>query len=829
VTFAISASSAKPGANLKMPQPSFSANFPLSLKMMDENALPSSKAQPLPTEEASLPSNPEPAPTPKPKKKLGLILFTTFFLIGIVISGYFLLLAKKKAPLPPSSPPDETPVSTRPLISQGKFAEFPEISVKITPQVTSYQVKSDFSNIENFADFSALSEAAKEKLIKNAFVVTPRTPSTPSRRYDEFFPLYEDNSYPTKKIPSFVTTDSIVHSYHLLFNYLLRSLETKKLSPLLKELNQEMFIESQKRASRFQGSTWENAALRNVAFFSVAGKLLNDKFVIPDQVKKEVELELKLIEKRGGILISPVANFGFIDADGKIINPALVPTKEQLKANKEDYTQYLPRGHYEKSDLLKRYFKAMMWLGRITFRFKNDDEIKSAVLAVSALKDNSQALAHWESIYEITNFFVGKSDDIGFYELSKVVNEIYGKGGPGVYLSENNFAKLKAALKDLEPPALNSMPIYNASLQPDREKEIKGFRFMGQRFTIDASIFQRLIYREVGDKTRACPEYDPKATDCYKGARCLPKGLDIPAALGSTEALTILETQEETKYACYLENHTKMKTYLVNLSQDVWTQNLYWSWLYSLHPLTKTRGSGYPTFMTNKAWLRKQLNTFLGSWTELKHDTILYAKQVYAEMGGALKPVEKDDRGYVEPEPRLYARLAALTRMTREGLSSRNLLEDTDRQTLKTMEELCLKLKTIAEKELRNELLTDEEFNLIRTYGGNLEHLFIQAMRDECQGLSSEICLDDNPAALVADVATDPNGQVLEEGIGKIFPIYVVVPVEGKLRIAKGGVFSHYEFPWPMTDRLTDSKWQALVNEDKTPSLPSWTQSFLAD
>jgi len=71
--------------------------------------------------------------------------------------------------------------------------------------------------------------------------------------------------------------------------------------------------------------------------------------------------------------------------------------------------------------------------------------------------------------------------------------------------------------------------------------------------------------------------------------------------------------------------------------------------------------------MQNQAWARKDLNTLLGSWTELKHDTILYAKQVYAEMGGGMEGV--DDRGYVEPNPYLYARLAALVNLTREGLA----------------------------------------------------------------------------------------------------------------------------------------------------------------
>jgi len=108
--------------------------------------------------------------------------------------------------------------------------------------------------------------------------------------------------------------------------------------------------------------------------------------------------------------------------------------------------------------------------------------------------------------------------------------------------------------------------------------------------------------------------------------------------------------------------------------------------------------------------------------------------------------------------------------------------------------------------------------------------LWLEINKDEPQykELGQRDFLDQNPAAIVADVATDPNGQVLEEGTGKISEIYVVVPIDGKLRIAKGGVYSYYEFTWPMSDRLTDKKWRELLNSSQAPALPSWADAFVA-
>jgi len=144
--------------------------------------------------------------------------------------------------------------------------------------------------------------------------------------------------------------------------------------------------------------------------------------------------------------------------------------------------------------------------------------------------------------------------------------------------------------------------------------------------------------------------------------RMLPRGLDIPAAMGSTEAYTILQSMKETDYRNYPENMSKMKTYISGLKNEIWQQNLYWSWLYALKPLVQEKPEGYPPFMRNSAWMRKELNTYLGSWTELKHDTILYAKQVYAEGCFVDKNVI-DDRGYVEPDPHVYAGFFEMPRL----------------------------------------------------------------------------------------------------------------------------------------------------------------------
>ncbi|MFH1838472.1 MAG: DUF3160 domain-containing protein, partial [Candidatus Kuenenbacteria bacterium] len=412
--------------------------------------------------------------TPKSKRKF-LIIFGILGVIIIALAVYFVLPKSSQEVIKKTAKNIYKPT----VAFASKFATYEEVPVNVNPKVPAYFISQNLGNVSNAGDFTFSTEA-KNLLIKNAFVVKPSY-------NNEFFPLYESNRY--SYTPNFITTDSILHNYHLMFDFLLKQLEEQKLATELKQLNASMLSESLSQYNNLKGTEWENAAKRNIGFFAVGSKLLDSSVSIPSTVQNEVEQELVLINAHQGINESPVMNIGrsrgatYDTPQGNL----------ELEALKEDYSQYIPRGHYDKTEQLKAYFKSMMWYGRLTFRLKNDDEIKSGILITLALNKKANQ-ASWNKIYEPTNFFVGKSDDITYYQFKDLIEKIYGTSATIQVVSsdKNKFTSFVNSPKTLEPPQINSMPIFNATIQPDREKEIKGFRFMGQRFTIDAAIFQRL-------------------------------------------------------------------------------------------------------------------------------------------------------------------------------------------------------------------------------------------------------------------------------------------------------------------------------------------------
>jgi hypothetical protein len=221
------------------------------------------------------------------------------------------------------------------------------------------------------------------------------------------------------------------------------------------------------------------------------------------------------------------------------------------------------------------------------------------------------------------------------------------------------------------------------------------------------------------------------------------------------------------------------------------------------------------------------LQTALGSWTELKHDTILYAKQVMAEMGGG-GPEQEPPHSFVEPNPEAYARLLALASMTRDGLAQRGLLSSLTGNNLENLISELEFLQRISEAELNGQEISTEDYWHMYYWGGVLEQ-FTLAAADLEPGVDRPI-LEDQKAALIADVATGltPDGALaaLEEAIGQPTTLYVVLPGQ-PIRLATGAVYSYYEFPVAVSNRMTDEQWQAMVEAGTNPPMPDWTNLFI--
>ncbi len=248
-----------------------------------------------------------------------------------------------------------------------------------------------------------------------------------------------------------------------------------------------------------------------------------------------------------------------------------------------------------------------------------------------------------------------------------------------------------------------------------------------------------------------------------------------------------------------------------SMNDSTWQQNLYWLWSYSFLPLLWERGDGYPAFMNN-GWTEKQLMTALSTWTELRHDTVLYAKQSYSHTYGA----SSCPNGYVEPFPDLYGRLASLCRMMADGLESRVEIEEPLANQFEYLHDALLTMQDISIKELSGTLFNSTDDDFMKRIGIILSGI---------EGCGEE----GGKAALVTDVHTDSNnGEVLQEATGNPMIIYVAVPTaDGEPYLTRGAIYSYFEFKQPMSNRLTDEAWWAILSSGTVPEMPAWTSAFI--
>ena len=703
--------------------------------------------------------------------------------------------AEKEEAKPQTAAKEDKPETSTALSAAGGEEEI-FYDPDLVPCVRPYQVEEKLANVTwapafdyMFAPGSYEEEAylpLREKLEEQGFAVS-------NSKEDEFYEIYEDNRY--VMFPSFITVDSLMHTYHLYFGHLMRTTEKTYLAGNLKTLSSAMLKETGAQYEICKGTDWEQAALRNLIFFRVGARLLDVDTAGTSEgdAGQAAQEEYDRIMKAEGIAIC------------------------SLTGEYEDYSQYLPRGYYEGDPELESYFRAMMWYGRIPFVFEQEDQIRSALLMTTAIEKAGKL--EWEGIYQVTSFFAGASDDPGYEEIRGVLESCYGSLPDTEKLTADtaSFEKALQACKELRLPAIHSIPV-----EDGMDPVIPSYRFMGQRYTVDADIMQRLIYSSVRENPAG-------------EKRMLPDVLDSAAALGSDEALRILEAQGDTEYQNYTDNLTLMRDHFADAGSNVWNASLYAGWLNTLRPLLEQKGEGYPYYMQSEAWTRKNLETYAGSYAELKHDTILYAKQVMAEMGGGGDDEILDDRGYVDPQPVVYSRFAELAKRTREGLLTYGMLTDTAGEDLNKLYEIAMTLLTISEKELKNEMPSEEEFEFIRCYGGYLEHFWQEANRDKSETLTYGY---QAPCPVVADIATDPNGTVLEVASGSANVMYVVFPVGEELHIGRGSVYSFYQFTRPLSERMKDSEWIAVMNggyiddnwqwvqAEEAPPQPDWTQGY---
>ncbi len=652
-----------------------------------------------------------------------------------------------------------------------------------------------------------LTNDEKSLIAKNGFVVSERL------QQGSFGHQFEDIYH--KDLPVYISSDAILHAFHASYDKILKNTELDILINKVDELLTALQINFPALKSKFSTHTDLDVELNDLDVYLTVAKRLLKGNADPHNVENK--------EIING-LISDIESEDFVTRS---------LFSETLR--KIDFSQFKPRGHYDDENYpqLASYFKTMMWFGKIELYLiapsalvKVPIEDVQRQIIISSLFSELIALSNSRELFDEIEFivktFVGDQDNVTLPDLEEVLVEANLSITDMLYdtLKVKEFQNVLKT-KSYSGQKILSQILIHDPFSPDEIKPASAFMPFGQRFVIDSYVTGSVVFDKV------------------KAKRMLPSTLDILFALGNDASAQLLKEELDTYN--YSKQLAGLRYLIDSYDIDFWDNSIYNLWLNSIRSLNPPKDrTTLPSFMQTAAWWQQKMNSQLSSWTELRHDNLLYAKQSYTGGTTCSYPYS-----YVEPVPEFYNSISTLAKNTNDKLNSISSFNEWTKDGFNTyftnLSNVADTLSIVAKKELDMIALNENEINFLKKMlFNNPEHM---CGTPEHVGWYPGLYYNDfeqenyhKEDYLVADYHTAPTdesgnfvGWVKHAGTGPIDLAIIVVKNSDNKDVAfVGPVSSYYEYTTTNFLRLNDDEWKDTYLL-QNGSRPSWTNIYLTN
>ena len=360
-------------------------------------------------------------------------------------------------------------------------------------------------------DSFSLTNAEIDSLKENKFVVLNRMGT------EDLLDAYK--YYWVEDLPIFITTDTMLHTWHLIFDHSLEDIEQDFYYPLFSELLAAMLSKA------LAGHEENIISDSSLIYIAVAATLINSTHnaTLPSNIKNNVSF---IVDNILQAISLPEAITKF--------NTVI------LKRYIDDFSQYQPRGHYTHSENLKNYFRLFKWFSRIPFFFddyigisfldtNHEEMVDSAIEVTWVLKEteinwfghNISGFMVLDAFDKFLKAIVGKANSISPQIIENICIELFGENWD---INDINSTEIKELVL-----ANNSIPIPEAPFVIDAYSgsliSPKTFVFFGEVLTLDSYALNHLVYP-------------------YVASRFLPVGLDFAnTCLNSSRSKELLTEQ----------------------------------------------------------------------------------------------------------------------------------------------------------------------------------------------------------------------------------------------------------------------------------------------
>ncbi len=680
-----------------------------------------------------------------------------------------------------------------------------------------------------------------------------------------------------ERIPFFVTSDSVLHSFHILLEETLVRLERQNASYLKKFLDDSIatFEAGAHTAHPDELHHIPDARTKLKIILGVASVLLGepiDSWTEDKDTQKHISTELAKIESAQ-----------------ETSKPTWI-TQPRQDFDEIDYKRFNPSGFYNTTHSLRRYFQAVKWLQSAPLWPDEDEDYMALVLLAKGLQSTYQ----YQSIEDLSNKTIalrgigdllGRKSSADFDALAELIFNPHRLrpdfDNPDPFRSPSELGiSTNGPLLPLRPRITellsNNFPLSSRSIirsNPAEPPRSLSLTFIPEYRLIDSDIFFHSTNQN--------------------DSQLFPDGLEMATIFGSQFARSQLKKKNQHKLIEWLDKYP-------NLGD----RTIYVQWQQTISLLATGFSEKAPDIFRSEAWQRKTCETMLASWAHMRYSASLHTETSWGAAGGG-----HGLPGFVEPNPRFFHTLANLCasmldlsekwgvfipdsldqaeelkilsnkiresstrasitddRESKNALTSnitiaeeillkanlmtdklrnlsysdaesavtfahaidqlaaelgsghRSALGDTRSEQLRdhwrSLERICRNLQVIAIKQIHGIALEEHEYSTIKYIGNKLARI---------EFYKQESWLDPNDdAPRIADIYSDiALNKRMHIATGRPLTLYILYPNRGIPVLCKGGVMTYYEVKTER--RLDDNDWKNKLDSKNPPGRPAWT------
>lgn len=647
--------------------------------------------------------------------------------------------------------------------------------------------------------------------------------------------------------PVFITADSVLNAWHVLFEESIRVMEERFSSDLPYALDKALAAIPAEAPEGMTAETYEKASRRAKLTLGVASKLSGGKWSGGKELDDLIAADVRQAEEAKGISLPEWLRGDSCGIAGF------------------DYATFRPVGFYSGNPGMERYFRAVRWLQTVPFDLKREDHAAAMALVIAAFEDS-------RTVFEISEAFgelLGDGDSLDARMLTDFPNHSYPfrisdwLDSLKRWANEEEFTKAVAkpavvlaarAMPDVDlfnlttnekrrfPDALEAAVLFGSPLAErllEHDKQVIPVVSEARKQWLDG----RSIYRDYAACLSELFDHpEPEAPDFMKSEawqrKCLNTSLAGWAQFRHTWSLQGKVNVHffglvDNSPVGFVEPNPEFYRHLASLSARL--QKFFAN--HQERPLSSIDVSRkaedlIPLIRATiepKAKMKQAIDKGLEPTKEVAdayQDAMREAckdlgffEAALGEAGGSLSCYGDNTGFHVTAFSDPVGLLELMQKIAKgEGINEVMVkLEPVLRGGTKQdrwvdLMAICHDLETLAHKQLRGVAPENDEVNFIRSYGEKLANVMFYG------GNSWLAPKDDAPR--VTAVFNQPGEGFLMAGIGKPQEIRVLYPWKGREIECFGAVMPFREMR--SSTNLTDVEWKNLLQSPSKPETPAW-------